>query len=72
MARFFSTSVVSMAHQEVFPVFVFSVCSSPLIIYLALANCGISRMERFTLYMAVEDYLKQVLKQWLISEWALR
>lgn len=29
-------------------------------------------MERFTLYMAVEDYLKQVLKQWLISEWASR
>jgi len=46
-ALFCSASVVSIAHQEVFPVFVFLVCSSPLIINLALANGKISRMECF-------------------------
>lgn len=69
-ALFCSASVVSTAHQEVFPIFVFSVCSSPMISYMTLSNRNIRRKGCFTLCMAVEDYLKIVFKQWLISEWA--
>lgn len=67
-----SASVASTALQEVFSVFVFSVCSSPLISYLTLSNCNIRRKECFTLCMAVEDYLKIIFRQWLISERASR